>query len=46
MNLLEQSWRDSKAVPRTWAALADCMEEAGLSGDLVKAIRETFLSSQ
>ena len=32
---------DSKAVPRTWEALADCMEAAGLPGTLVKAIRET-----
>ena len=31
----------SRAVPRTWKALADCMEDAGLPGDLVKAIRET-----
>ena len=31
----------SRAVPRTWTALADCMEDAGLPGDLVKAIRET-----
>ena len=31
----------SRAVPRTWTALADCMENAGLPGDLVKAIRET-----
>ena len=31
----------SRAVPRTWTALADCMEAAGLPGDLVKAIRET-----
>ena len=37
---------DSKAVPRTWVALADCMEEAGLPGDLVKAIRETCPSGQ
>ena len=32
---------DSRAVPRTWKALADCVEAAGLPGDLVKAIRET-----
>ena len=35
---------DSRAVPCTWEALADCMEAAGLPGDLVKAIRETFPS--
>ena len=37
---------DSAAVPRTWAALADCMEKAGLPGDLVKAIRDTCPSGQ
>ena len=37
---------DSKAVPRTWAALADCMVRADLPGDLVKAIRETCLTGQ
>lgn len=36
----------SKAVPHTWIALADCIEDAGLPGDLVKAIRETFSSSE
>ena len=30
----------SRAVPHTWKALADCMEDADLPGDLVKAIRE------
>ena len=34
----------SRAVPRTWTALADCMEAAGLPGDLVKAVRDTFSS--
>ena len=36
----------SLAIPRTWEALADCMEAAGLPGDLVKAIRETCPSGQ
>ena len=37
-----EDWCDgSRSVPRTWTALADCMEDAGLPGDLVKAIRET-----
>ena len=31
----------SRSVPRTWKALADCMEDAGLPGNLVRAIRET-----
>ena len=36
-------WCDGSrgSVPRTWTALADCMEDADLPGDLVKAIRET-----
>lgn len=34
-------------ITHTWAALAECMEEAGLPGVLVKAIRlETCSSSQ
>ena len=30
------------AVPRTWGALAQCMENAGLEGVLVKAVRDIF----
>ena len=30
----------SKAAPRTWKALAECVGEAGLEGTLAKAIRE------
>ena len=29
-----------EAIPRTWAALAECVEDAGLDGDLAKAIRD------
>ena len=29
------------AVPRTWAALAECVTDAGLDGALAKAIRDT-----
>ena len=29
------------AVPRTWAALAECVTNAGLAGALAKAIRDT-----
>ena len=29
------------AVPRTWAALAECVTDAGLDGALTKAIRDT-----
>ena len=29
------------AVPRTWAALAECVTDAGLDGTLTKAIRDT-----
>ena len=38
-----EDWCDGSrgAVPRSWTALADCMEDADLPGDLVKAIRET-----
>ena len=38
-----QDWCDGSrgSVPRSWTALADCMEAAGLPGDLVRAIRET-----
>ena len=36
---------DSRAVSRTWAALVDCMERASLPGDLIKAVKETCLSS-
>ena len=32
------------AAPCTWAALADCITDAGLSGKLSKAIRDTFPS--
>ena len=28
------------AVPRTWAALAECVTDAGLDGTLTKAIRD------
>ena len=31
---------DNEPVPCTWAALADCMEDAGLPGELFKAIRK------
>ena len=34
---------DDAAVPRTWGDLATCVEDSGLPGALVKAIRE-FLS--
>ena len=30
------------AVPRTWGALAQCMENAGLEGVLVKDVKDTF----
>ena len=33
-------------ITHTWAGLADCMEEAGLPQDLIKAIRETCLTGQ
>ena len=36
---------DSKGVPRTWEALVDCMERASLPGTLIKAVKETCLSS-
>ena len=36
---------DSRAVPRTWAGLVDCMDRASLPGDLIKAVKETCLSS-
>ena len=29
------------AVPRTWAALAECVTDAGLDGALAKTIRDT-----
>ena len=35
--------KDSAAL-RTWAALADCITDAGLPGKLSKAIRDTFPS--
>ena len=31
---------DDEAVPRTWGALAECVEEAGLEGALARAIRD------
>ena len=33
------------AVPRTWAALAECVTDAGLDGALAKAIRDTCSSA-
>ena len=30
------------AVPRTWEALAQCMEDAGMEGVLVELVRDTF----
>ena len=42
-----RDWLHSgEGVTHTWAALAECMEDADLPGDLVKAIRETCPSSQ
>ena len=42
------SWNDNDpndlAAPRTWAALAECVTDAGLPGTLAKAIRDTFPS--
>ena len=35
---------NDSAVPRTWAALADCITDAGLPGKLAKVIRDTFPS--
>ena len=35
---------NDSAAPRTWAALADCITDAGLPGALAKAIRDTFPS--
>ena len=32
------------AVPRTWAALAECVNDAGLDGALTKAIRDMYSS--
>ena len=32
---------NDSAVPRTWAALAECVSDAGLAGALSKAIRDT-----
>ena len=32
------------AVPRTWAALAECVTDAGLNGTLAKAIRDACTS--
>ena len=29
-----------EAIPRTWAGLANCVEDAGLDGALAKAIRD------
>ena len=29
-----------EVIPRTWAALAECVEDAGLDGALAKAIRD------
>ena len=34
---------DDEAVPRTWEALAVCVEEAGLDEDLAKTIRDICL---
>ena len=33
---------DDPAAPRTWEALVQCMEDAGLDGVLVKAVRDHF----
>ena len=33
------------AVPRTWAALAECVTDAGLDGTLTEAIRATYCPS-
>ena len=33
---------DDLAVSRTWEALVQCMEDAGLDGVLVKAVRDHF----
>ena len=33
---------DDPAVPRTWEALAQCMQDAGLEGVLVKAVRDNM----
>ena len=33
---------NDSAAPRTWAALAECVTDAGLDGALAKAIRDTF----
>ena len=35
---------NDSAAPRTWAALADCITDAGLPGKLAKAISDTFPS--
>ena len=32
------------AVPRSWAALAECITDAGLDGALTKAIRDMYSS--
>ena len=34
---------DDEAVPRTWGALAECVEDAGLEGALARAIRDECL---
>ena len=36
---------NGSAVPRTWAALAECVTDAGLDGALAKAIRDTCQQS-
>ena len=33
---------DDPAVSRTWVGLIECMEDAGLDGILVKAVRDHF----
>ena len=35
---------NDSAAPRTWAALAECVTDAGLPGALAKAIRDAFPS--
>ena len=40
----DDNYSDS-AVPRTWAALAECVTDAGLDGALAKAIRDTCPSA-
>ena len=34
------------AVPRSWSALAECVNDAGLDGALAKAIRDSYSSGK